>query len=425
MNRNGSLLGQQLLVGHPFTTPVYRWILRSLSSCDFEVVPEMVLSYLHMWWGSLLNSKLVEDANQLQRTEELRCVASKRVSCQQGWYTLTQHQLLRKNERTEVQAQSDVRMEADFNFEALFRFTQKREMDVEESADFRFLQDITKDITWPSFTPASAQECLSNFALLGKICQEEPVDWGKVESSQWASFLPPGHVIVQQGCPALVLRAYRRACLVWPLERGPLRSVKFLNVASLSWAFCFDVAEVQIETVTARSPLAMMGTELENHGIVLETGTSTGLWEWHVEHGFPGVREDALRFLCAKYGIDLSEEQGEDAELHLVVRCMLHFDPTLTQAEVTERVLQRAELQVETLETTEAEISEAVQDTLLPGEQRKAVSGPNKGFVGTCKNALLNLPFIACQSNLFLTGRRHSDYTCGKAKGQWCCDQTS
>ena len=148
----------------------------------------------------------------------------------------------------------------------------------------------------------------------------------------------------------------------------------------------------------------MMGTQLENHGIVLETGPSTSLWEWHVEHGFPGVREDALRFLCAKYGIDLSEEQGEDAELHLVVRCMLHFDPTLTQAEVTERVLQRAELQVESLETTEAEISEAVQDTLLPGEQRKAGSGPNMESIGTCSLALLKFPFF-CMSVKLLPDR--------------------
>ena len=143
---------------------------------------------------------------------------------------------------------------------------------------------------------------------------------------------------------------------------------------------CLYDVDLQVATVRPRCPRAMRGTAMANAGVVLQVDQAVPLLDWHVQHGFPDVREECLRQLAASRGfVHAVTTPSENAEMHLAVMCMLNLDPSLTRTEVTERVLQRSELQIDPMEATEDEVCEAVRDTLLPSEQQKATIGKSKG----------------------------------------------
>ena len=178
MQEKGSLAAKDLLRGHPYTTPVYRWLLRSLASAGFTAVPSQVKTFLEDWWSSLLNSKLVEDANKLQRDEEQRASTSRKVPPMQGWFCLTQHRLLQKYGREEISGSAQARVPANFDFEGLFQATRPRQMSDAEKEDLQFLAGITQDISWPSMTPASEQHVHANLAMLSNVCNAKPMGTG-------------------------------------------------------------------------------------------------------------------------------------------------------------------------------------------------------------------------------------------------------
>ncbi|CAJ1334641.1 unnamed protein product, partial [Effrenium voratum] len=374
VQEKGSLAAKDLLRGHPYTTPVYRWLLRSLASAGFTAVPSQVKTFLEDWWSSLLNSKLVEDANKLQRDEEQRASTSRKVPPMQGWFCLTQHRLLQKYGREEISGSAQARVPANFDFEGLFQATRPRQMSDAEKEDLQFLAGITQDISWPSMTPASEQHVHANLAMLSNVCNAKPTDWGQVEKAWHAGLVPTGQVVTLRGERAFVVKAYRHAALVWPVVSGPHDTITFQrDIGGLSWMCLYDV-DLQVATVRPRCPRAMRGTAMANAGVVLQVDQAVPLLDWHVQHGFPDVREECLRQLAASRGFfHAVTTPSENAEMHLAVMCMLNLDPSLTRTEVTERVLQRSELQIDPMEATEDEVCEAVRDTLLPSEQQKVL----------------------------------------------------
>ena len=367
----GSLKAQELLKGHAFTTPVVQWVLGCLSECQFEGVPPLLHSFLESTWSSLLNSKLVEDGNKIQREEEQRGTTSKKVSPQQGWFCLTQHKLLAKNHRNEIKATEQLRVPKDWDINSLFQHTRARQgITEEELADEKFLREILGKVTWPTHNPQSEQEHFADFALLQKL-QRLPDPWCCLETSWWASFCPEGHVVEQAGHPALVIRAYKRGCLVWPMEYFNENMVNFQQVASLSWLFLFDDSIV-VRSVHPRCPQAGNGTRFANQGVTVHVQEPLPLLQWQVQHGFPGVREAQLRLLAKSLGCETAPPMNGDQELHLAIHCMVNLDPSLTAREVTHRALQRSDLQLEPVQGVEGEILDAIRDTLLPAEQQKA-----------------------------------------------------
>lgn len=374
----GSLAAKNLLRGHPFTNQVYTWLLSSLSDVGFNEVPTLTRTWLNELWGSLLNSKLIEDANKLQRDEEQRGSTSKKVPRMQGWHCITQHKLFEKYHRKELPNDMQVGTPGDFSFNDLFQYKKKREPNEAEKKDFDFVKEITKDKVWPSMTPMSEQEKLAAFAMLMKVCSGSAhgIDWALVEKAWLAGLLPAGQVLSVRGALAFVVSSFHNAALVWPGHRGADDSFKFdTSIASLNWFFLFDVEEVSVCSVKPRCPLAMQGTSSGTAGVVLQMSAQTALLDWHKEHGFPGVREDCLRQLSRHLGVPVVPmgTGSDDEEVHLAVCLLVHMDQTLTEKEVIEFALHRGTLQVQSLEATEAEITEAIQDTMLAAEQRKAL----------------------------------------------------
>ena len=98
----GSLEAKLLLEGHPATAPVMALLLSDLRAASFVEVPPETFDWVRRSWSGLLNSKLVEDANKVQREAEQRNGTSKTLGRLEGWHGLSRKKLLESYKRTEV-----------------------------------------------------------------------------------------------------------------------------------------------------------------------------------------------------------------------------------------------------------------------------------------------------------------------------------
>lgn len=264
IHESGTLLAKTVLVAHFSQTPVMKYILQGLSSSMFKVVPDFLAEELRYIWSGLLNSKLIEDGNKIQREAEQRHSSSKDLGRMAGWFGLTNSGLLKSYGRSEVQPESLYHMTGDWNKNTLFSRKKQKTVarDVESAqpdSDDKFLEDITKTRTWPSHNHESEQDVLADFSLLKRIVAEK-WDWSKLESSWHAALLPEGHAVIINGSsPALVLKAYRRAALCWPCSLTSLKDLPDIleprtDISSLYWVHVFD-SEVTILEIVTMSPL--------------------------------------------------------------------------------------------------------------------------------------------------------------------------
>lgn len=370
---HGSLQAKAALRGHCYTSEVLQWVFKALASTEFLAVPSVLKEYLHEFWSCLLNSKIIEDGNKLQREEECRSNNSKSVSEEQGWYLLTQHSLLKKYHREEVSNKRLKHVPAGFSLAEVFQHKKPRQMSEEQQLDWDLVKNITGKLDWPTHTPETEQQRWADFALLQRVAASGR--WQDMEDAWYTGLLPEGAVVLMQGHPLYVVRTYKHAALVWPLTWADERSVCFdLVAASLAWIHLFN-ADAQVCSIHPRCPRAMSKTTLANQGIVLQAGVQTPLLEWQASRGFEGVKEPVLRKLSCALGFgDVTWDTDDgDAEVALSVHMMLHLDPTLTQVEVTERMLKRCAGHREVANVQEEDMVDAVVDCLLPSEQRKVM----------------------------------------------------
>ena len=79
-----------------------QYILKTLSGSNFRAVPDILAKELKCIWSGLLNSKLIEDGNKIQREAEQRNSNSKELGRMAGWFGLTSKKLLGSYSRAEV-----------------------------------------------------------------------------------------------------------------------------------------------------------------------------------------------------------------------------------------------------------------------------------------------------------------------------------
>ena len=158
VNQDGSLAAKQALRGHCFTTPAMQWVFKALSSTGFGSVPDILLDYLQEIFSCLLNSKIIEDGNKLQREEETRSSNSKKVSPEQGWFLLMQPSLLHSYDRPEVSNKRLKHTPAGFDLSPVFQHHASREASEEEKLDWNLVKDITGKLEWPTHTPETEQQ---------------------------------------------------------------------------------------------------------------------------------------------------------------------------------------------------------------------------------------------------------------------------
>ena len=172
-----------------------------------EVDPD-TQDFLRRLWAGLLNSKLVEDGNKVQREAEQRNGSNKTLGRVEGWHGLSRQKLLKSYERPEVPTMGMAELPGSF----LQRTgscgksgqasSSSRPTRASEEEDI--LVGVSSARTWASHTPESQQDNLASFSLLAKVVREKR-DWSFVEKGWWASLL-------LEGCPpCYVVRTYRRA----------------------------------------------------------------------------------------------------------------------------------------------------------------------------------------------------------------------
>ena len=109
---SGALLAKTMIEGHcsagPCRTPISR------------MCPVVLAEELKCIWSGLLNSKLIEDGNKIQREAEQRNSNSKELGRMAGWFGLTSKNLLGSYKRTEVHPESLFHVPNDWKKETLF-----------------------------------------------------------------------------------------------------------------------------------------------------------------------------------------------------------------------------------------------------------------------------------------------------------------
>ena len=111
-----------------------------------------------------------------------------------------------------------------------------------------------------------------------------------------------------------------------------------------------------------------------NKGLVMEAKGAYNLVDFLAAQGFAGVSEPLLRKLCQACDWKTSDSPLQQEEgHHLAVTAMLHQDPTLTEEEVIQRICHRSEVEKWTPEASDKDLEEVVRDTLLVGDQDKAL----------------------------------------------------
>ena len=271
----GSLEAKVLLDGHPATAPVMAMLLFELRQESFVEIPPATMEWVRRSWSGLLNSKLVEDANKVQREAEQRNGSSKTLGRLEGWHGLSRKKLLEQYQRQEVPSGRMATVPAKFEADPWFLRPKRLRTDhssssttaapVDEETDITdqtveddLLKGVSQARTWASPTPESEQDKLAGFSLLTKVVRQN-MDWSFVEKGWWAALAPEGHSPLQfpTGQPLYVIRSYKRAALVWPgkLQTSPAGDIVSLELEDprVGWVHLFDEA-VDVLDLAATSP---------------------------------------------------------------------------------------------------------------------------------------------------------------------------
>ena len=272
VGKHGSLEAKRLLEGHFSTTPFGQWLLRRLASVDFATLPDDVQRTMSDVWGGLLNSKLIEDANKVQREAEQRNGTSKDVGRLEGWHAVTKGGLIKSYEREEVSVGGLCHMPSAFDPAVLFQASKRQRVtnDATSEADKKqkgsaskartaeeeMLAGVTKPRNWPSHGHSGEQEVLAAFSLLTSLHRGKK-SWSLAEDGWHSALMPEGCVVLVGDCEQAlyVVRTYSRACLCWPghVNKDVFRLL--LDVTSLYWVHVFDT-NVTVLQVQAASPLS-------------------------------------------------------------------------------------------------------------------------------------------------------------------------
>ncbi|CAE7707438.1 Camkk2 [Symbiodinium sp. CCMP2592] len=386
--RCGSQLGprgrwrRSSLDGHSATAPVMAMLLSELREASFVEVPPGTFEWLRRSWSGLLNSKLVEDANKVQREAEQRNGTSKMLGRLEGWHGLSRKKLLEQYHRREVPSGRMATVLVKFEADPWFVRPQRlrtdpgsssaavREEQEEGLTDQTFEDDLLKGVsqarTWASPTPESEQDKLAGFSLLTKVVRQN-MDWSFVEKGWWAALAPEGHALqFPTGPPLYVVRSYKRASPAGDIVRLDLEN------PHVGWVHLFDEA-VDVLDLAATSPqrgLVSLG-ETRAMGVVFRVQARCSLLQHHEKFGFAGVPEWGLRRLAEVKGWPAEAEDEEDDRLAVV--CLLSLQPTLTKDDVVNRLLFRQDVASWSGEFGELDLTEVVRDTMLAADQDVAL----------------------------------------------------
>ncbi|CAE7240011.1 unnamed protein product [Symbiodinium sp. CCMP2592] len=278
--RSGSLRAKQLLAGHFSHGQISQYLLAELQSTRFDNLTEEIDHVLRSIWSGLLNTKIIEDCNKVQREAEQRHGTAKDLGHLDGWKSVSTSGLVKMYKREEAITNQLHHTPADFNLTSLFSKTTannlaKRarrstksasaEMTPAEIQEAQLLADVTKRRDWASHNHSEEQEVLAAYSLLRKAWRAKT--WQLCEEGWCSGLLPEGHAVLAGESPLFIVRSYRVACLAWPGKIVHDAGSDFfefdMTVSSLYWMHSTSVDTVVLK-LQAASPLRVLAMICES-----------------------------------------------------------------------------------------------------------------------------------------------------------------
>ena len=387
VKQTGNLAAQNLLKDSMLQEIFQQNVIRFLKEEGFARVAPKLEEVLQATFSSLLNTKLVEDANKFQREKEDRGNNSKTVSMAEAWHTVSQHKVLESYSREEVRASKNWRVPASWSIEDICRENVRRTENktMAEKADFDFLSRVTGQVSWPSFTPETEQRLICNLALLVHI-HKLGKKWDMAEKAWLSGLVQTGSVLQWQEKPHYVVRTYPQGLLLWPLlETGDNRLVFQKPLKKLVWGFVFSLEKCKIQLLTPCAPMeAVRG---QKAGIQLVGGAWQPLLQNLMDSGFKGMNESQLKKLNCLLGHEEPEAQQENQEVALAVHLLVNEDPTLTEKDVLDRIEVRNTERDFPVEGMTEELADVIKDTLRVQDQEKIINNLKKKAAAPSKVA--------------------------------------
>ena len=225
----GTLRAKQMLADHPFLTPISQYVIAELKAAEFREVPPGLRTLLTNVWSGLLNTKIIEDCNKVQREAEQRNGTSKDLGRLAGWRAVSANKLVESYRRAEVKSDKLYHVPVDFKIASLFKRNSARHLEAVNRKqkktsitpaaarqplvpDEDLLKGVTQHRDWSSHNHTEEQEVLAAFGVLSKARRLGGM-WWICEQGWAAGMLPQGHAVLagDPPVPLYVVRSYRLA----------------------------------------------------------------------------------------------------------------------------------------------------------------------------------------------------------------------
>lgn len=252
--------------------------------------------------------------------------------------------MLQQYDRPEVSGQNALAVPTMFDFDLLFqrkdRPAAKDMSDPAEQCDWekeaKLLNGVLKPISWPTASPASAQNNYIDLSLM--IYLSTVGDWSLAERAWHAELLLEGEVLLKGGRYYFIVHTYLRGAVTWPLVKIGTNTLFFdLACTRLNIVHCFDVDAFKVVPTTAVSMLHHEVFGLTGcKGVRLKvTGEAVSIADFQVSRGFKGVNEHTLRKMYDLMNLTLpvleNDAMQADSAMSLSVDLMCQLSADMTE----------------------------------------------------------------------------------------------
>ena len=281
---SGSRMAKQLLAGHFANGQISKYILAELETTRFQTLTRDVDHVLRSIWSGLLNTKIIEDCNKVQREAEQRHGTAKDLGHLDGWTSVSSSGLLQMYNRQEASSKQLHHTPVDFDTKTLFsksaakKLTQRTrrssksgssQLSHTEIQEAELLAGVTKNRDWVSHNHSEEQEVLAGFALLMKAWRAKR--WSLCEEGWCSGLLPEGHAVLVGESPLFIVRTYRLAALAWPGHIVRDNNQEFfkldMDITSLFWLHATSV-DMEVLDLVPVSPLRPLATIFRRYSIL-------------------------------------------------------------------------------------------------------------------------------------------------------------
>lgn len=376
----GLAMSERSLLNGAFMTAV----LRLAREGGFKVLSPALAGLMSDFWGGLLQTVVCERANQRLRDCETRDCPSKTMARTKRWEALRRSPLTSMYKRDGLTIERPEQAPRNADMSSLFQHVDKNPP--------LPLADICKKQIWQTW---SAQSIRTAFAEQQVMIKAKETGNPSLFNKAWvASIVPEGQLILirKHGVVSdafLSLANEKVAVQGWPVEKADLFVVLASardKVPAVEWKVLDDIDSIFVVPTKSASPLHAMIRKAKLPSLpigchLLTTGMAEPVVRWQARQGFANVGEDALRKL--KQHLKVRDKvvvaQGMSLEDALAAELIMHCEPDITVATMSDRLHKRKILENGTGDETVSALSQEVVDDCMLLSDRRTIMGEIEG----------------------------------------------